>query len=114
VVDPAISFAFIKRFPGKLRHARLVKNEAFFAMLNPHIAADSLASVEACPLGLLWSSDVSLSAERSPWHASRFEIAGVLKQIVTLLELKAENPFKIRAYTNAARDRNVWRADGNI
>ena len=31
------------------------------------------------------------------------EIAGVLEQIATLLELKAENPFKIRAYTNAAR-----------
>jgi len=31
------------------------------------------------------------------------KIAGVLEQIATLLELKAENPFKIRAYTNAAR-----------
>jgi DNA polymerase (family X) len=31
------------------------------------------------------------------------EIAGVLEQIATLLELKDENPFKIRAYTNAAR-----------
>ena len=31
------------------------------------------------------------------------EIAGVLEQIATLLELKSENPFKIRAYTNAAR-----------
>jgi DNA polymerase (family 10) len=31
------------------------------------------------------------------------EIAGVLEQIATLLELKAENPFKIRAYINAAR-----------
>src|SRR5215468_4232000 len=31
------------------------------------------------------------------------EIAGVLEQIATLLELKAANPFKIRAYTNAAR-----------
>jgi DNA polymerase (family X) len=30
-------------------------------------------------------------------------IAGVLEQIATLLELKNENPFKIRAYTNAAR-----------
>jgi DNA polymerase (family X) len=34
---------------------------------------------------------------------TREEIAGVLEQIATLLELKAENPFKIRAYTNAAR-----------
>jgi DNA polymerase (family 10) len=31
------------------------------------------------------------------------EIAGVLEQIGTLLELKGENPFKVRAYTNAAR-----------
>src|SRR5213078_226761 len=31
------------------------------------------------------------------------QIAGVLERIVILLELKAENPFKIRAYTNAAR-----------
>jgi DNA polymerase (family 10) len=30
-------------------------------------------------------------------------IAGVLEQIATLLELKGENPFKIRAYANAAR-----------
>src|SRR3954451_10423296 len=30
-------------------------------------------------------------------------IAGVLDKIATLLELKDENPFKIRAYTNAAR-----------
>src|SRR2546423_3604747 len=34
---------------------------------------------------------------------SREEIAHVLEQIATLLELKDENPFKIRAYTNAAR-----------
>jgi DNA polymerase (family X) len=31
------------------------------------------------------------------------EIAGVLEKIATLLELKGENPFKVRAYTNAAR-----------
>ncbi|MEP7014981.1 MAG: helix-hairpin-helix domain-containing protein [Verrucomicrobiota bacterium] len=31
------------------------------------------------------------------------EIAGVLQQIATLMELKNENPFKIRAYANAAR-----------
>ena len=30
-------------------------------------------------------------------------IAGVLEKIATLLELKDENPFKVRAYTNAAR-----------
>src|SRR5438876_3983549 len=31
------------------------------------------------------------------------DIAGVLEKIAALLELKDENPFKIRAYTNAAR-----------
>jgi DNA polymerase (family X) len=31
------------------------------------------------------------------------EIAGILEQIAALLELKGENPFKVRAYTNAAR-----------
>lgn len=31
------------------------------------------------------------------------EIAGVLENIARLLELKGENPFKIRAYANAAR-----------
>src|ERR1043166_6444030 len=31
------------------------------------------------------------------------EIAGVLEKIATLLELKGENPFKVRAYVNAAR-----------
>ncbi len=31
------------------------------------------------------------------------EIASVLEKIATLLELKNENPFKVRAYTNAAR-----------
>ncbi len=31
------------------------------------------------------------------------QVAGVLERIALLLELKAENPFKIRAYTNAAR-----------
>ncbi len=31
------------------------------------------------------------------------EIAGILENIARLLELKGENPFKIRAYVNAAR-----------
>jgi DNA polymerase (family 10) len=31
------------------------------------------------------------------------EIASVLQQIATLLELKGKNPFKIRAYANAPR-----------
>jgi len=34
---------------------------------------------------------------------TRTQIAEVLQQIATLLELKEENPFKIRAYANAAR-----------
>jgi DNA polymerase (family 10) len=40
------------------------------------------------------------------------EIAGVLEEIATLLELKDENPFKIRAYANAARSLETW--GGNI
>ncbi len=35
-------------------------------------------------------------------------IADTLEKIGTLLELKAENPFKIRAYTNAARSIETW------
>ncbi|PZR74211.1 MAG: histidinol-phosphatase, partial [Chthoniobacterales bacterium] len=38
------------------------------------------------------------------------EIAGALEEIATLLELKDENPFKIRAYTNAARSIEAWGA----
>ena len=34
---------------------------------------------------------------------TKSEIAGILEQIAALLELKGENPFKIQAYTNAAR-----------
>ena len=33
---------------------------------------------------------------------------GVLEEIGTLLELKGENPFKIRAYANAARSIDAW------
>ncbi len=39
---------------------------------------------------------------------TKAEIAGVLEQIATLLELKDENPFKIRAYANAARAIDAW------
>src|SRR5437868_4490814 len=38
------------------------------------------------------------------------EIARALEEIATLLELKGENPFKIRAYTNAARSIEAWGA----
>jgi DNA polymerase (family 10) len=34
---------------------------------------------------------------------TKAEIAAVLEEIAALLELRGENPFKIRAYTNAAR-----------
>ena len=40
------------------------------------------------------------------------QIANALEQIATLLELKDENPFKIRAYTNAARALETF--GGNI
>ncbi|CAN5610290.1 PHP domain-containing protein [soil metagenome] len=36
------------------------------------------------------------------------EIADALDKMATLLELKAENPFKIRAYMNAARSIETW------
>ena len=39
-------------------------------------------------------------------------IAELLEKIATLLELKGENPFKIRAYTNAARSLETW--GGNV
>src|SRR5207245_6029549 len=38
--------------------------------------------------------------------------AGVLEEIATLLELKDENPFKIRAYANAARSLETF--GGNL
>src|SRR6201984_1527472 len=40
------------------------------------------------------------------------QIAEVLQQIASLLELKGENPFKIRAYTNAARSLETF--GGNV
>lgn len=40
------------------------------------------------------------------------QIAEVLEQIATLLELKGENPFKVRAYANAARSLETF--GGNI
>ncbi|MGI9087026.1 MAG: DNA polymerase/3'-5' exonuclease PolX [Chthoniobacterales bacterium] len=35
-------------------------------------------------------------------------IAETMEKIATLMELKAENPFKIRAYANAARSLETW------
>jgi DNA polymerase (family 10) len=43
---------------------------------------------------------------------TRTQIAEVLRQIATLLELKDENPFKIRAYANAARSLETF--GGNL
>jgi DNA polymerase (family X) len=39
---------------------------------------------------------------------TKAQIAEVLGEIATLLELKDENPFKIRAYANAARAIEAW------
>ena len=39
---------------------------------------------------------------------TKAQIAEVLENIATLLELKDENPFKIRAYANAARAIEAW------
>ena len=43
---------------------------------------------------------------------TKTEIAAVLEEVAALLELKGENPFKIRAYTNAARSLETF--GGNI
>src|SRR5438093_2784088 len=43
---------------------------------------------------------------------TKTEIAAVLEDVAALLELKGENPFKIRAYTNAARALETF--GGNI
>src|SRR6266851_8872492 len=43
---------------------------------------------------------------------TKAQIAEVFEEIATLLELKDENPFKIRAYANAARSIETW--GGNL
>src|SRR5436853_7737169 len=43
---------------------------------------------------------------------TKSQIAEVLEEIATLLELKDENPFKIRAYANAARSLETF--GGNL
>ncbi|MDP9186511.1 MAG: helix-hairpin-helix domain-containing protein, partial [Verrucomicrobiota bacterium] len=43
---------------------------------------------------------------------TKSQIAEVLQEIATLLELKDENPFKIRAYANAARSLETF--GGNL
>jgi hypothetical protein len=39
-VNSTICFAFIQSLSSELRHAALVKREAFFALVNPHAGAD--------------------------------------------------------------------------
>jgi DNA polymerase (family X) len=43
---------------------------------------------------------------------TKSEVAAILEEIAALLELKGENPFKIRAYTNAARSLETF--GGNL
>src|ERR1700739_4064657 len=43
---------------------------------------------------------------------TKAQVAETLQQIASLLELKGENPFKIRAYTNAARSLETF--GGNV
>ena len=56
--------------------------------------------------------DDSIVALHNNESMDKATIADVLEKIATLLELKDENPFKIRAYTNAARSLETW--GGNI
>ena len=56
---------------------------------------------------------VEFSAQDFPVKPMKKEqIVEVLETIATLLELQEENPFKIRAYTNAARSIETW--GGNL
>ena len=50
-----------------------------------------------------YARDDSMVALNKNEPMDKAAIADVLEKIATLLELKGENPFKIRAYTNAAR-----------
>jgi DNA polymerase (family 10) len=50
-----------------------------------------------------------------PKKPDKHQVAAVLEEIGTLLELKGENPFKVRAYQNAARAIDVIEGDiGNL
>ena len=56
---------------------------------------------------------VDFSAQDSPVEPMKKEqIVEALETIATLLELQDENPFKIRAYSNAARSIETW--GGNL
>jgi hypothetical protein len=51
------------------------------------------------------SVEITLNPERWTyiWRMDKDKVAEILVEIGTLLELKGENPFKTRAYANAAR-----------
>src|SRR6476660_8722585 len=54
----------------------------------------------------MWASWIFSCVSRvsgSPCSVTKNEIADVLSEIATLLELKGENPFKVRAYQAGAR-----------
>src|SRR5215475_2251030 len=87
----------------------------FFFQAEDGIRDFHVTGVQTCalPISSLACFDGTGSAVNAASTTTRFgvtvlvmtkdEIANVLEQIATLLELKNENPFKIRAYTNAAR-----------
>ena len=67
------------------------------------------------PFGLLATGidEEDVLRQTFPWPPMKKEqIVEVLETIATLLELQEENPFKIRAYTNAARSIETW--GGNL
>jgi DNA polymerase (family 10) len=62
---------------------------------------------------------LALGTRAFPWHSalpmpqiSKDEIADTLESIAQMLELKGENPFKVRAYQNAARAVETY--EGNL
>ncbi len=62
-------------------------------------------------LGLKALASSEIDGRRFSGNRLQVDKAGIvetLEKIATLLELKAENPFKIRAYTNAARSLETW------
>ncbi len=42
-------------------------------------------------------------SKTDPFHRGKKQVAEILEEIAALLQIKGENPFKSRAYTNAAR-----------
>src|ERR1700738_5048178 len=66
-----------------------------------HSAFVICAEIPSAPCASLGMTAWTLPVKSYPMDKAT--IADVLEKIATLLELKGENPFKIRAYTNAAR-----------